>query len=311
MVAESERPPPMLLEDEEEAPGTRPIEGRRSLIPREPPVPREVAATEEDDGAAEERGSGERAARPDPEEARAPARAPGADPSEPPSTRSLARAPERPAHDAAALEQSALEQGALEQSARAAPTPPDRRGLWFAAASVVVVGLGVYAIWSTPAPEGGDGRDGGGLTTASPPDDDAGSAAADAGPSAPRDAGTRTGPSTAPSDAAPTDAAPQDAAPPARPPDAGPASAPVPTPTSRGTLTVNALPWAEVLLDGRSLGNTPQRAVSVRAGAHTVELRNEYLAAPLRRRFEVPAGGEVTIFANLNVENPTIQIRGP
>jgi len=42
----------------------------------------------------------------------------------------------------------------------------------------------------------------------------------------------------------------------------------------RGTLAVNVSDWAEVLLDGQSIGTTPLRDVSVAAGHHRLELRN-------------------------------------
>jgi serine/threonine-protein kinase len=42
----------------------------------------------------------------------------------------------------------------------------------------------------------------------------------------------------------------------------------------RGTLAVNVSDWAEVFLDGQSIGTTPLRDVSVAAGHHRLELRN-------------------------------------
>ena len=41
-----------------------------------------------------------------------------------------------------------------------------------------------------------------------------------------------------------------------------------------GVLHVNAMPWAEVLLDGRRLGETPLANLAVPIGAHELTLRN-------------------------------------
>jgi hypothetical protein len=41
-----------------------------------------------------------------------------------------------------------------------------------------------------------------------------------------------------------------------------------------GTLSVNAVPWAEVLLDGRVIGETPIANLSVPLGSHEILLRN-------------------------------------
>jgi hypothetical protein len=48
------------------------------------------------------------------------------------------------------------------------------------------------------------------------------------------------------------------------------------TPPS-GTLSVNAVPWAEVLVDGRSLGQTPLGNVPVPIGPHRVVFRHPKL----------------------------------
>jgi hypothetical protein len=72
---------------------------------------------------------------------------------------------------------------------------------------------------------------------------------------------------------------------------------------------VNATPWAEVRLDGRSLGRTPQRRVSVRAGRHTLELECPPLGRSARRSFEAEAGDSLDAFVDLNAEEPRLQIR--
>jgi eukaryotic-like serine/threonine-protein kinase len=41
-----------------------------------------------------------------------------------------------------------------------------------------------------------------------------------------------------------------------------------------GTLQVNSVPWSQVYVDGRLIGNTPQMGISLRAGSHRVTLVN-------------------------------------
>lgn len=59
-----------------------------------------------------------------------------------------------------------------------------------------------------------------------------------------------------------------------RPAAVAPAPAPKPAPaaTGGGTLNINAIPKASVILDGRPLGITPKVGISVGAGPHTVIL---------------------------------------
>jgi hypothetical protein len=59
-------------------------------------------------------------------------------------------------------------------------------------------------------------------------------------------------------------------------------------------LTVNAWPWAEVILDGRSLGYTPHaRPFSVKSGQHTLVLRNPHLGEQTLELDLIPGRGEV------------------
>jgi PEGA domain len=51
-----------------------------------------------------------------------------------------------------------------------------------------------------------------------------------------------------------------------------PAPKPAPTATGGGTLNINAIPKASVILDGRPLGITPKVGISVGSGPHTVIL---------------------------------------
>jgi hypothetical protein len=49
-----------------------------------------------------------------------------------------------------------------------------------------------------------------------------------------------------------------------------------------GTLSVNALPWAEVLLDGQQIGQTPLGNLPVRIGSHEVTFRHPELGETKR-----------------------------
>ena len=56
-----------------------------------------------------------------------------------------------------------------------------------------------------------------------------------------------------------------------------------------GTVNLNAAPWAEVYLDGRSLGETPIANASVSAGTHEVIFRNPQFQE-LRQMVTVASG---------------------
>jgi serine/threonine protein kinase len=43
---------------------------------------------------------------------------------------------------------------------------------------------------------------------------------------------------------------------------------------SRGTVNLNATPWAQVKIDGRDIGNTPLKGILLAAGRHTITLSN-------------------------------------
>lgn len=62
---------------------------------------------------------------------------------------------------------------------------------------------------------------------------------------------------------------------------AGKTTAIVPT-LPNGTLSVNALPWAEVLLDGQQIGQTPLGNLPVRIGSHEVTFRHPELGETKR-----------------------------
>lgn len=66
-----------------------------------------------------------------------------------------------------------------------------------------------------------------------------------------------------------------------------------------GFLSVVASPWAEVLLDGRSIGETPIIRRSVRSGQHVVILRNAPRGAEVRRVVTVPVNDVVRVSVDL------------
>jgi hypothetical protein len=50
----------------------------------------------------------------------------------------------------------------------------------------------------------------------------------------------------------------------------------------QGTLSINAQPWADVWLDGRSLGATPIGNISTTIGTHEVVFRHPRLGIDMR-----------------------------
>jgi len=91
-----------------------------------------------------------------------------------------------------------------------------------------------------------------------------------------------------------------------RPSAPAPAPAPVPSPPPTSlerpdtqpaiedqepaTLRINAIPWANVELDGRALGPTPLTHVELAPGSHTILLTNPVLGRSRTERLEVQAG---------------------
>ncbi len=76
------------------------------------------------------------------------------------------------------------------------------------------------------------------------------------------------------------------------------ATARVTVPVPNGTLSVNAQPWAEVLLDGASLGETPIGNISVPLGAHELVFRHPQLGER-RQTVVVTAGQPVRVAQDL------------
>lgn len=84
------------------------------------------------------------------------------------------------------------------------------------------------------------------------------------------------------------------------------AEAPVPM---RGYVTVHATPWAEVQLDGRSLGTTPIRRTAIGAGSHVLVFENPPLGRTLRVPIRVEPGANVRVIADLSTDEPRARVR--
>ena len=65
--------------------------------------------------------------------------------------------------------------------------------------------------------------------------------------------------------------------------------APAPVAAASGTVNVNALPWAEVWLDGRHIGETPLANVKTSVGTHEILLRHPELG-DVRQTVSVRSG---------------------
>jgi eukaryotic-like serine/threonine-protein kinase len=66
-----------------------------------------------------------------------------------------------------------------------------------------------------------------------------------------------------------------------------------------GTLEFRIRPYATVYLDGKPLGQTPLRSVSVPAGKHHIRMVNEKLAKDVKVEFVVKANDENVFKYNL------------
>lgn len=63
---------------------------------------------------------------------------------------------------------------------------------------------------------------------------------------------------------------------------------------TRGTLRINSLPWAQVFVDDRMVGNTPQLDLSVTPGSHHVRLVNPSFGMQKSFEVDVKAGARVS-----------------
>ena len=68
--------------------------------------------------------------------------------------------------------------------------------------------------------------------------------------------------------------------------------------TPNGTLSLNAVPWANVSLDGKSLGTTPVMNLSVPVGSHEITWRHPQLGER-RQTVVVTARGPVSVVRDL------------
>jgi len=82
--------------------------------------------------------------------------------------------------------------------------------------------------------------------------------------------------------------------------------APAPTPSATvaesndpGTLVVSVSPWADVSVDGRSVGTTPLAPISLSPGTHSVVLRNSELGASRSMAVSVKPGKSTQIRVDL------------
>lgn len=66
-----------------------------------------------------------------------------------------------------------------------------------------------------------------------------------------------------------------------------------------GTLRLNSRPWAQVLVDGRPVGNTPQPNLQLSAGKHKIQLSNPQLGLHKSVTVTIKAGEIATQVVNL------------
>lgn len=76
---------------------------------------------------------------------------------------------------------------------------------------------------------------------------------------------------------------------PAEPPVTAPPPPPPAAEPAAGTLRLHVAPWAEVSVDGRPIGTTPLKPLSLPPGAHTVRLQHPDFR-PLQKKVNVRAG---------------------
>ena len=72
-------------------------------------------------------------------------------------------------------------------------------------------------------------------------------------------------------------------------------------------VSLNAIPWGEVEVDGRPLGATPLFDVPLSPGAHRVRFANAPLGASLERTVDVRAGERRRLVVDLRVADDTAQ----
>jgi hypothetical protein len=75
--------------------------------------------------------------------------------------------------------------------------------------------------------------------------------------------------------------------------------------TEGGTLQINSRPWARILVDGRFVGHTPQRALKLGPGRHIIQLVNEPLSMSKTIEVNIPAGETITRVETLDEDSET------
>ncbi|HSN34677.1 MAG TPA: PEGA domain-containing protein [Ideonella sp.] len=72
----------------------------------------------------------------------------------------------------------------------------------------------------------------------------------------------------------------------------------MPTPIHRkrahGLLSVNAIPWANLFVDGHAAGHTPRRKLVLESGKHTLRLTTQ-AGESRSRTVEIAPGKETTL----------------
>jgi serine/threonine-protein kinase len=121
-------------------------------------------------------------------------------------------------------------------------------------------------------------------------------------PGASSSASPAVAPSSSVSEAPPTPASPTPSAPPRRRADGRPprvAAAPAEKSAGAGTLAFRIRPWAEIFVDGKSLGVSPLAPVDLPAGRHHVLLRNTDLGKERSLTANVTRGETTTLRVDL------------
>jgi serine/threonine-protein kinase len=88
---------------------------------------------------------------------------------------------------------------------------------------------------------------------------------------------------------------------PTAPPSPAPTVVVVVTEGEPGRLQVGAQPWAEVVVDGRSLGYTPLKPIILPAGEHTTRLQHPAYP-PVTRTVRIRAGQTTQLSVDLRAD---------
>ncbi len=77
-----------------------------------------------------------------------------------------------------------------------------------------------------------------------------------------------------------------------------------------GTLKLRVKPWADVSIDGRALGSTPLKPLSLAPGAYTVRLQHPSYR-PLLKKVNVRPGEVYVLDLDLSQEAFPVQTKEP